>query len=86
VILDFLEYVAGFSDDILNPDGSIKESGNKMDSHNMALIIAPNIFYAKTQISGEEGADTLSSIGIISLMMRYQDDLWKVSFLSESLK
>ena len=60
--------------------GTVKESGNKMDSHNMALIIAPNIFYAKTQTSGEEGADTFSGIGIISLMMKYQDDLWKVLF------
>ncbi|KAH8376038.1 hypothetical protein KR093_010537 [Drosophila rubida] len=43
VILKFLGNVAAHCDDILSADGTIQITGNKMDSHNLSTIFAPNI-------------------------------------------
>ncbi|KAH8272474.1 hypothetical protein KR044_007727 [Drosophila immigrans] len=48
VILRFLGNVAAHCDDIFSSDGTIQITGNKMDSHNLATVFAPNILRNST--------------------------------------
>ncbi|TID28650.1 hypothetical protein CANINC_002354 [Pichia inconspicua] len=62
VLFAFLSWVSTFA----NVDsGNDTNGGSKMDTHNLATVITPNILYAKTRISGGKANDTLSLVNSV---------------------
>ncbi|OCB86376.1 RhoGAP-domain-containing protein [Sanghuangporus baumii] len=72
VLFTFLKWVASFS----HVD---EETGNKMDLHNLATVISPNIFRS----SPTKGTDTVrvesfESIRVMDSLLEYQDEFFLV--------
>lgn len=68
VLLCFLNWVASFS----HVD---EESGSKMDTHNLATVITPNILYPK----GNEGVDeSFLAIEAVNTLIAYNDEFCMV--------
>lgn len=72
VLFSFLKWVASFS----HVD---EETGNRMDLHNLATVISPNVFRS----SPSKGTDTvrvesLESIRVMSTLLEHQDEFYQV--------
>lgn len=50
--------------------------GNKMDIDNLAVVIMPNILYAKSRNPVDD--DTPHAIQAITMLLKYQNELWTV--------
>lgn len=78
VLLKFLAKVARASNDSKTFDGQILSNGNKMDSTNLATIMAPNILHCikSDQFEEQEVAERADVINIIRIMIDHFDDLF----------
>ena len=58
------------------------EGGNKMDIQNLAMVIAPNILYAKSKDKHENSAsakdESFLAIDAVKMIIDLQDSLWTV--------
>lgn len=70
VLFIFFKWVASFS----HVD---EETGSKMDLHNLATVITPNILYSKKDPTKDKD-DSLLAIEVVHSLLRYQDDFWMV--------
>lgn len=66
----FLKWVASFS----HVD---EETGSKMDLHNLATVICPNILYAKGKDPYKD--ESFSAVRAVHELLEYQDEFWLVS-------
>lgn len=81
VLLKFLAHVARCSDDIMNLSNSTCLSvGNKMDSNNLATVIAPNILHCNAGpsavASDEEADERLDVINVVRTMIDHYEELF----------
>ncbi|CAG8561657.1 9342_t:CDS:10, partial [Cetraspora pellucida] len=53
-----------------------EETGSKMDLHNLATVITPNILYSKSKDPIKD--DSFLAIEAVHSLLRYQDDFWVV--------
>ena len=70
VLFSFLNWAASFSQ-------VDEESGSKMDVHNLATVIAPNILYANAKASNVD--DSFLSIEAVNLLIKYNESFCQVS-------
>jgi hypothetical protein len=68
ILLSFLKWTASFHQ-------VDEESGSKMDSHNLATVIAPNILYAKS--AGMDDS-TLLAIEVVNSLIEFNDQMCEV--------
>lgn len=80
VLLKFLGKVARTANDTKTFDGQVLSSGNKMDSINLATIIAPNILHCikSDQFEEQEMTERADVINIIRIMIDHFEDLFIV--------
>ncbi|EGX49299.1 hypothetical protein AOL_s00078g332 [Orbilia oligospora ATCC 24927] len=69
ILFSFLNWVASFS----HVD---EESGSKMDVHNLATVITPNILYMKNQVPGMD--DSFLAIEAIHTLIEYNEQMCEV--------
>lgn len=76
VLLKFLAHVARCSDDVINlTSNQCISIGNKMDSANLATVIAPNILHSNTADSNnavatdEQAEERLDVINVVRTMI-----------------
>ncbi|KAF0404356.1 RhoGAP-domain-containing protein [Gigaspora margarita] len=69
VLFIFFKWVASFS----HVD---EETGSKMDLHNLATVITPNILYSKSKDPIKD--ESFLAIEAVHSLLRYQDDFWVV--------
>ncbi|KAF3919682.1 hypothetical protein ABW20_dc0105869 [Dactylellina cionopaga] len=69
ILFSFLNWVASFS----HVD---EESGSKMDVHNLATVITPNILYMKNQVPGMD--DTFLAIEAIHTLIEHNEQMCEV--------
>lgn len=81
VLLKFLAKVARSSGDTTTFDGQVVSFGNKMDSNNLATIIAPNILHCikSDQLDDTEIAERADVINILRIMIDHYEDLYIVN-------
>lgn len=81
VLLKFLAKVAQTASDTKTFEGQVLSTGNKMDSTNLATIIAPNILHCikSEQFEEQEMAERADVINIIRIMIDHYEDLFIVS-------
>lgn len=69
VLFIFFKWVASFS----HVD---EETGSKMDLHNLATVITPNILYSKSKDPTKD--DSFLAIEAVHSLLKHQDDFWVV--------
>ncbi|CAG8515142.1 5156_t:CDS:10 [Acaulospora colombiana] len=69
VLFIFFKWVASFS----HVD---EETGSKMDLHNLATVITPNILYSKSKDPIKD--DSFLAIEAVHGLLKYQDEFWEV--------
>lgn len=81
VLLKFLGKVARAANDTKTFDGQVLSNGNKMDSMNLATIIAPNILHCikSDQFEEQEMAERADVINIIRIMIDHYEDMFIIS-------
>jgi Rho GTPase-activating protein 6 len=81
VLLKFLAKVASASNDSKSSFDQTQISGNKMDSMNLATIIAPNILHCikSDQLEEQEITERADVINIIRIMIDHYEDIFTVS-------
>ena len=70
VLFSFLNWASSFCE-------VDEESGSKMDIHNLATVMAPNILYSNNKAAGVD--DSFLSIEAITLLIEYNDAMCEVS-------
>ncbi|KAK4047008.1 Rho-type GTPase activating protein Rga1 [Microbotryomycetes sp. JL201] len=65
----FLKWVASFS----HVD---EETGSKMDLHNLATVISPNILYSKGNNPAKD--ESFSAVRVVHDLLEHQDEFWQV--------
>lgn len=70
ILFSFLNWAASFSQ-------VDEESGSKMDSHNIATVIAPNILYADAKSDGID--QSFLAIEAVHMLLDYNDSMCEVS-------
>lgn len=84
VLLKFLAHVARCSDDVMNLSNNTCISvGNKMDSANLATVIAPNILHSNKDASAivaseEEAEERLDVINVVRTMIDHYEEIFAV--------
>lgn len=81
VLLKFLAKVASASNDTKSSIDQSLINGNKMDSSNLATIIAPNILHCikSDQLEEQEITERADVINIIRIMIDHYEDIFTVS-------
>lgn len=81
VLLKFLARVARSSGDTTTFDGQVLSFGNKMDSNNLATIIAPNVLHCikSDQLEDQEIAERADVINILRIMIDHYEDLFIIN-------
>lgn len=81
VLLKFLAKVACVANDTKTFDGQVLSNGNKMDSTNLATVIAPNILHCikSEQFEEQEMAERADVINIVRIMIDHFEDLFILS-------
>ena len=69
ILFAFLNWTASFSQ-------VDEESGSKMDTHNLATVIAPNILYADPKTGAPD--ESFLAIEAINMLLEYNDSMCKV--------
>ncbi len=59
-------------------------TGSKMDTHNLATVISPNILKGKSQIIGQD-EESFLGIEVINTLIEYNDEMCEVSPLHSQL-
>jgi hypothetical protein len=62
------------------------ENINKMGLNNVAMIMAPNLFFqnnSKNNINVNEMQKAVGMTDVLRMMIKYQEILWTVSFISK---
>ena len=78
VLFQFLVWTSSFSQ-------VDEESGSKMDTHNLATVITPNILKERSQVVGQD-ENSFLAIEVINTLIEYNDEMCEVSrFRSEPL-
>jgi hypothetical protein len=67
VVLSFLAWVAQFA----HVD---EETGSKMDEHNLATVVAPNILYSRNSTKGSNVDDSFAAIEAVYAMIKYSEE------------
>ena len=70
VLFAFLNWASSFS----HVD---EESGSKMDIHNLATVITPNVLYSNTR--GGSVDDSFLAIEAVNMLIMYNDTMCEVS-------
>ncbi|XP_031640723.1 uncharacterized protein LOC116352342 isoform X2 [Contarinia nasturtii] len=84
VLLKFLALVARCSDDVMNlATNTCISVGNKMDSANLATVIAPNILHSNTDASSavatdEQAEERLDVINVVRTMIDHYEELFAI--------
>lgn len=84
VLLRFLALVARCSDDVMNlATNTCISVGNKMDSANLATVIAPNILHSNTDTNAavatdEQAEERLDVINVVRTMIDHYEELFSV--------
>jgi RhoGAP domain len=76
VIFSFLDWVASFS----HVD---EEVGSKMDHHNLATVITPNVLYSKGKDGNPVIEDSFSSIDVVKSLIEHTQEFCQVWNLLE---
>ena len=75
ILFSFLNWAASFSQ-------VDEESGSKMDSHNLATVIAPNILkHPDTETKGPVMDESFLAIEAVNMLIMYNDQMCEVSTL-----
>jgi hypothetical protein len=76
---DCLEILCAFFNFVASFHEVDEESGSKMDTHNLATVIAPNILFtnAKTPVD-----DNFLAIEVVHTLIEYNDQMCEVSLAS----
>ena len=69
ILFSFLNWAASFSQ-------VDEESGSKMDTHNLATVIAPNILYADPKAGGTD--DSFLAIEAVNMLLDWNDQMSEV--------
>ena len=72
ILFSFLNWAASFSQ-------VDEESGSKMDAHNLATVIAPNILKDKTDKIGIMDDSSFLGIEAVNLLLEFNDEMCEVS-------
>jgi len=72
VIFSFLFWVASFS----HVD---EDQGSKMDLHNIATVITPNVLYAKAKDGSPMIEDSFSAINVVESLIEHNQEFCQVS-------
>lgn len=84
VLLRFLALVARCSDDVMNlATNTCISNGNKMDSANLATVIAPNVLHSNTDTNAavatdEQAEERLDVINVVRTMIDHYEELFSV--------
>lgn len=85
VLLRFLALVARCSDDVMNlATNTCISAGNKMDSANLATVIAPNVLHSNTDTNvaavatDEQAEERLDVINVVRTMIDHYEELFSV--------
>jgi hypothetical protein len=76
VLFSFLNWTSSFS----HVD---EESGSKMDIHNLATVMTPNILYSNRKDIGVD--DSFLAIEAVTSLIEYNDNMCEVSITISSL-
>ncbi|XP_037942338.1 rho GTPase-activating protein 6-like [Teleopsis dalmanni] len=80
VLLKFLAKVATYSDDVLDKEGNVLVSGNKMDSNNLATVFAPNILKSTSLTANVTEQEVMAdAINVVRIMIDHFEELFRVS-------
>lgn len=71
VVFSFLFWVASFS----HVD---EETGSKMDLHNIATVITPNVLYAKSKDGSPVMEDSFSAIDVVQCLIENAEEFCQV--------
>ena len=72
VLFSFLKWVASFS----HVD---EETGNRMDLHNLATVISPNVFRSSpSKTTDTVRVESFESIRVMSTLLEHQDEFYQV--------
>ena len=71
VLFSFLNWTSSFSQ-------VDEESGSKMDIHNLATVVTPNILYSNSKVAGVD--DSFLAIEAVTTLIEYNDTMCEVSF------
>jgi hypothetical protein len=74
VVFSFLFWVATFSH--LDED-----TGSKMDLHNIATVITPNVLYAKAKDGSPMMEDSFSAIEVVKCLIDNTEQFCQVTFV-----
>ena len=74
VLFRFLAWVASFS----HVD---EETGSKMDAHNLATVMAPNLLYSSAKVAPVD--DSFLAIEAIRRLIEYNDTMCEVRLIRE---
>lgn len=73
ILFSFLNWTASFSQ-------VDEENGSKMDLHNLATVIAPNILLRDNKSSGME--DSYLAVEAVHMLLEYNDEMCEVRSVS----
>jgi hypothetical protein len=73
ILFSFLVWASSFS---MMDEG--EGTGSKMDTHNLATVISPNILKGKSQIIGQD-EESFLGIEVINTLIEYNDEMCEVS-------
>lgn len=73
ILFSFLVWASSFS---MIDEG--EGAGSKMDTHNLATVITPNILKGKSQIVGQD-EESFLAIEVINTLIEYNDEMCEVS-------
>ena len=79
---DSLEILCSFFNWVASFHQIDEESGSKMDTHNLATVIAPNILYSNTKVG--LGDDNFLAIEVVHALIEYNDQMCEVSYFLHS--
>lgn len=71
ILFSFLVWASSFSQ-------VDEESGSKMDTHNLATVITPNILKEKSTVVGQDESSFLA-IEVVNTLIEYNDQMCEVS-------
>ena len=73
ILFSFLVWASSFS---MMDEG--EGSGSKMDTHNLATVIAPNILKGRSPIIGQD-EESFLAIEVVNTLIQYNDEMCEVS-------
>lgn len=78
VVFTFLFWVASFS----HVD---EEQGSKMDHHNIATVVTPNVLYAKAKDGSPVIEDSFSAISVVESLIEHSQEFCQVILTGDNI-